>query len=110
MSENMIVLTDANFDSEIGKKGSGPLLVDFWATWCAPCRAVAPILEKLSAEYNGQARIGKLDVDNNPATATRFGIMSIPTLLLFKDGKVAEQVVGAQSKEAISGMIRRHLA
>jgi len=109
MSENMVVLTDANFDTEISKK-DGPILVDFWATWCAPCRAVAPILEKLSDEYKGKARIGKLDVDNNPATATRFGIMSIPTLLLFKDGKVAEQVIGSQSREAISGMIQRHIA
>ncbi|MBI3447799.1 MAG: thioredoxin [Acidobacteria bacterium] len=110
MSEGMIVLTETNFDAEIAKKDGGPILVDFWATWCAPCRAVAPILEKLSTEYRGKARIGKLDVDDNPAIATRFGVMSIPTLLLFKDGKVAEQIIGSQSKEAISGMISRHIS
>ena len=110
MSENLIVFTDQNFDSEIGKEGAGPVLVDFWATWCAPCRMVAPHLEKLSEELKGQVRIGKLDVDENPATATKYGIMSIPTLMLFKDGEVAEQMRGAQSRDAISAMIRRHLA
>ena len=110
MSGNMIVLTDDTFETEISKKGNGPILVDFWATWCAPCRMVGPILEKLSAEYAGQARVAKVDVDQNPATATKFGIMSIPTLLLFKDGKVMDQIVGAQSKDAIASMIKRHLA
>jgi len=110
MSENMIVLTDENFDKEIIKTDGGPILVDFWATWCGPCRAVAPILEALSKEYQGKARIGKLDVDNSPATAARYGIMSIPTLLLFKGGKVAEQIVGAQPREAISGMLQRHIS
>jgi len=110
MSGNMIVLTDDTFETEIGKKGAGPILVDFWATWCAPCRMVAPILEKLSGEYAGKARIAKIDVDHNPATATKYGIMSIPTLLLFKEGQVADQIVGAQSKDSISGMIQRHLA
>jgi thioredoxin 1 len=110
MSGNMIVLTDDTFETEINKKGEGPILVDFWATWCGPCRMVAPILEKLSGEYQGKARIGKMDVDANPATPTKFGIMSIPTLLVFKDGKVAEQMVGAQSEQAIQGMLRRHIA
>ena len=109
MSQDMIVLTDDNFETEVAKSGEGPILVDFWATWCAPCRMIAPILEKLSAEYKGKARVGKLDVDNNPGTATKYGIMSIPTLLLFKDGKIADKIVGAQSKDAISGMISRHL-
>jgi thioredoxin 1 len=109
MSEDIIVLTDANFDSEVGRKGAGPLLVDFWATWCQPCKLIAPHLEKLAQEYRGQARIGKMDVDENPAVPSRYGIMSIPTLLLFKDGRLAEQIVGAQSKDAIAGMIRRHL-
>jgi len=105
----MIVLTDTNFDEEVGNKEGGPLLVDFWATWCGPCRAVAPVLEALSAEYKGKARIGKLDVDHNPNTAARFGVMSIPTLLLFKGGEVADKIVGAQSRETIAGMIQRHL-
>jgi len=110
MTENMIVLNDENFDKEISKSEGGPILVDFWAVWCGPCRAVAPILEALSKEYAGKARIGKLDVDNSPATAAKYGIMSIPTLLLFKDGKVAEQIIGAQPREAINGMLQRHVA
>ncbi len=109
MGNDMIVLTDGNFEEEISRKEGGPLLVDFWATWCGPCRAVAPILEALSKEYKGKARIGKLDVDSNPSTAAKFGIMSIPTMLLFKNGKVADQIVGAQPREAIAGMIQRHL-
>ena len=110
MSEQMIILTDENFESEIAKSDGGPLLVDFWATWCGPCKAVAPILEELSKEYEGKARIAKLDVDNSPATAAKYGIMSIPALLLFKGGELAEQVVGAQPREAIAGLIQRHLA
>lgn len=110
MSDNIVVLSDDNFETEIGRADGGPILVDFWATWCAPCRAVAPILEALSQEYKGRVRIGKLDVDNSPATAAKYGIMSIPTLLLFKDGKVAEQIVGAQPREAITGMVDRHVS
>jgi len=108
MSENVVTLSDGNFESEINKSDGGPILVDFWATWCGPCRVVAPLLEQIAEEMKGKVRIGKLDVDHNPATASQFGIQSIPTLLLFKNGKVVEQIVGAQSKEVISGMIGRH--
>jgi len=108
MNENLVVLSDGNFEGEIGKSDAGPILVDFWATWCAPCRIVAPILEKLAGELKGKARIGKLDVDQNPATAAQYGIQSIPTLILFKNGKPVDQIVGAQSKEVISSMIARH--
>jgi thioredoxin 1 len=109
MAENMITLTDANFESEVTRKGAGPILVDFWSTSCPPCKVVAPHLDKLAEEYKGQARIGKMDVDENPIVPTKYGIMSIPTLFLFKDGKVAEQIVGAQSKETIAAMIRRNI-
>ena len=109
MSNDMIVLTDATFNEEIEKTEGGPILVDFWATWCGPCKAVAPILEKLSAEYKGKARIGKLDVDTNPATAAKYGVMSIPTLLLFKGGKMADKIVGSKPREVIAEMIQRHL-
>lgn len=109
MTENMITLTDGNFETEVTRKDQGPILVDFWATWCQPCKVIAPHLERLSEEYKGKARIGKMDVDENPNVPTKYGIMSIPTLILFKDGKVAEQIVGASSKEAIAAMIRRHV-
>jgi len=110
MSENIIVLNDANFETEVVKTGDGPILVDFWATWCGPCRMVAPVLEKLATELKGKARIAKVDVDCNPGTAAKFGISSIPTLLLFKNGKPVDQIVGAGSREAISAMINKHLS
>ena len=109
MTEDLVILNDGNFEAEIQRTDGVPVLVDFWATWCGPCLMVAPVLEKLAAELKGVARVGKLDVDQNPATAGRFGIQSIPTLLLFKNGKTVDQIVGAQSKEAIAAMIKRHL-
>ena len=108
MADNIITLTDGNFETEVARADSGPILVDFWAAWCGPCRMVAPILEKLATEVSGRARIGKVDVDANPATAAKFGIASIPTLLLFKNGKPVDQMIGAQSREAITAMINRH--
>ncbi len=107
MSDNLVILSDGNFDTEI-KKADAPILVDFWATWCGPCRVVAPILEQIAVDLKGKVRIGKLDVDQNPAIATQFGIPSIPTLVLFKNGRVVDQMIGAQSREAIAGMIGRH--
>ena len=108
MSAGQVILNDDNFDAEIAKTEGGPLLVDFWATWCAPCRIVAPILDELSVTLKGTARIGKLDVDQNSATAAKFGIQGVPTLMLFKSGERVDQLVGAQSKEAITAMIQRH--
>jgi len=93
-SEHMNEFTDGNFDAEV-LKSDVPTLVDFWATWCAPCRAIAPVVESLAAQYKGQVKVGKLDVDHNQKVASTYGVRSIPTLLLFKGGKVVEQLVGA---------------
>jgi thioredoxin 1 len=90
-------VSDQNFDEDV-LKSSAPVIVDFWAEWCGPCRMVAPILEEVSGELGEKVRIVKLNVDENPQTASRYGIMSIPTLLLFKDGKIASRQVGAAPK------------
>ncbi len=95
-------LTTADFDAVTSE---GTVLVDFWATWCGPCRMQAPILEKLDAELGGSVKIGKVDVDEEPALAQRFGVMSIPTLVAFKDGKAVAQRVGVQSLDALKQML-----
>ena len=100
MSE-LIALTDENFSDEV-LSADLPVLVDFWATWCGPCRMIAPIVEELSSEYEGKAKVCKLDVDAAQKTAAEFGIRSIPTLLIFKEGKVAEQLIGAVPKQQIT--------
>ena len=100
MSE-LIALTDENFSDEV-LSADLPVLVDFWATWCGPCRMIAPIVEELSSEYEGKAKVCKLDVDTAQKTAAEFGIRSIPTLLIFKDGKVADQLIGAVPKQQIT--------
>jgi len=104
-----IEVTDATFQDEV-EKHSGLAVVDFWATWCGPCRMVAPILDQLSQEYEGKVKITKLDVDANIQTATRFNVRSIPTLLFFKDGKVVDQIIGAVPKSAIEGKMQQHAA
>lgn len=100
MSEPL-VLTDDNFKEEVLEAGV-PVLVDFWAVWCGPCRMVAPIVEELAGEYAGRAKVAKIDVDAAQKTAAEFGIRSIPTLLVFKDGKVADQIIGAVPKKQIA--------
>jgi thioredoxin 1 len=95
-----ITITDENFDEEVIKSDK-PVLIDFWATWCGPCKMIAPIVEELVDEYEGKAKIGKLDVDNNQQTAIKFGVRSIPTILIFKDGKLKDTIIGAVPKGQI---------
>ena len=95
-----VVLTDSNFKSEVLQSAT-PVLVDFWAEWCAPCRALAPVVEKIAAHNTGKIKVGKLNVDENPESAQAYGIQGIPTLLLFKGGRVAHQIVGFQSQPNI---------
>jgi thioredoxin len=103
-----VELTDATFDQVIRSAGNKPVLVDCWAAWCGPCRMIAPTIESLAAESNGRWVIAKLDVDANPATAQRYRIASIPTMLIFKDGELAEQVVGLQPKPALVARLEAH--
>jgi thioredoxin 1 len=95
-----ITITDENFDEEVIKSDK-PVLIDFWATWCGPCKMIAPIVEELVDEYEDKAKIGKLDVDNNQQTAIKFGVRSIPTILIFKDGKLKDTIIGAVPKGQI---------
>jgi thioredoxin 1 len=96
----LVHITDDNFEKEV-LESTEPVLIDFWAVWCGPCRMIAPVVEELASEYEGKAKIGKLDVDSNPMVASKYGIRSIPTLLIFKDGKVVEQIVGAVPKQKL---------
>ena len=95
-----ITITDENFETEV-INSSEPVLIDFWATWCGPCRMIAPIVEELAGEFNGKIKIGKLDVDNNQQTSIQYGVRSIPTLLIFKNGKVQDTIIGAVPKSNI---------
>ena len=103
-----LVVTDASFASAVLGAGARPLLLDCWAEWCGPCRMIAPVLDQLAAESNGRYTIAKLNVDDNPRTAAQFGIQSIPTMLVFKNGQLVDRIVGAQPKQAIAARLAAH--
>lgn len=106
---DVLELTDDNFQSEI-LESSTPALVDFWAVWCGPCRQVAPIVEKLASSYKGKLKVGKMDIDHHQIAPQQYGIRSIPTLLLFKGGKVVETIIGAMPQSKIEEKLKSHLA
>ncbi len=106
--QNVHTFTDASFDQEV-LQSDIPVLVDFWAEWCGPCKMMAPTVDAIAADYAGRVKVGKLDVDSNGATAGRYQIRGIPTLLLFKGGKVVEQVVGAVGKTQVQKMLDAHV-
>src|SRR2546423_11466133 len=108
MSEHVKEVSDKSFESDV-LKSDRPVLVDFWAEWCAPCRMLAPTVEAIATQYEGRAKVTKLNVDHNNSTSARYNIKGIPTLLLFKGGVIKDQIVGATSKENIAKMIDAHL-
>jgi thioredoxin 1 len=109
MSELVTEVSDSSWEQDV-LKSDRPVLVDFWAAWCAPCRMLAPTVDAVAEKYSASARVVKLNVDDNPGISQRYGIKGIPTLILFKGGKEEERVVGATSREAISKMIDKHVA
>jgi thioredoxin 1 len=103
-----VAVSDASFESEV-EKSPQTVLVDFWAEWCGPCRMIAPILENVAEEYGSSLKVAKLDVDRNPQTAMKFGVQSIPTMILFKDGKEVDRLIGYMPKDRLLGRIKPHL-
>jgi len=107
-SEKVVTLSDSNFEAEV-LQSPIPVLVDFWASWCAPCKAIAPLVDALANDYDGKIKVGKVNVDESPATPATYGIRGIPTLILFKDGKMVDQVVGAVPKSQLEALIKKAL-
>jgi thioredoxin 1 len=101
-------VTDSNFQNEV-LQSDKPVLIDFWAEWCGPCKMIAPMVEELAKEYDGKLKVGKVDVDSNQQTSMQYGIRSIPTLLIFKGGKVVDQLVGAVPKKMLAEKVAKHL-
>ncbi|GMR21252.1 MAG: thioredoxin TrxA [Gammaproteobacteria bacterium] len=108
MSEGIVFVTDDSFDDEV-LKADGPVLVDYWAEWCGPCKMIGPVLEEISKEYTGKIKIAKLNIDENPGTPPKYGIRGIPTLMLFKGGNVEATKVGAVSKSQLSAFLDENL-
>ena len=109
MAENILEFTDAEFDTDV-LSSETPVLVDFWAEWCGPCRTIGPIVEEIANEYSGRIKVGKMNVDHNTEVPPKYGIRSIPSLLVFKDGAVSDQIVGAVPKNNITSVLDRILA
>ncbi|SUD92198.1 thioredoxin [Psychrobacter phenylpyruvicus] len=108
MSDLIVNSTDSNFEKDVVQSDL-PVLVDFWAAWCGPCKAIAPILEELAEDYKDKVKVVKVDVDENPETASRFGIRSIPTLMVFKGGEKVDMVMGLQPKADLAALLDKHL-
>ena len=104
-----VEVTDANFQQEV-MKSETPVLIDFWAAWCGPCKMIGPVVEEIAKEYEGKLKVGKVDVDNNPEISVQFGIRSIPTLMVFKGGKVVEQIIGAVPKKNLMEKVLPHIS
>ncbi len=107
-SDAILEVTDTNFDQEV-LKSDQPVMIDFWAAWCGPCRALAPVVDEIAKQYEGKIKVGKMDVDKNAATPSRYGVRGIPTLLIFKGGQVREQIVGFVPKETIEKALDKNL-
>jgi thioredoxin 1 len=108
MSDKIVYVTDSSFDDDVVKSGV-PVLVDFWADWCGPCKMIAPVLEDIAVEFDGRVKVAKLNIDENPTTPPKFGIRGIPTLMLFKDGNVEATKVGAVSKSQLAAFLEENL-
>ena len=108
MAGNLLQVTDETFENEI-LQNQTPSLVDFWAAWCGPCRAIAPVIEELAESYSGKVTVAKMNVDENPKTPGKYGIRAIPTLIIFKGGKLLDQTIGAQPKEKLKQMVDKSL-